>query len=50
MKIDLGTVMPRYESPSELRCSYERRIAASTSASGGHGSPWNSISTESGPS
>ena len=39
-----------YESPSEVRCSRERRIASVTSSSGGHGSPSNSISTESGPS
>ena len=35
--------------PSAFRCVHARAIAASTSASGGHGSPWNSISTESGP-
>ena len=36
--------------PSASRCSREPRIAAVTSASGGHGSPLNSISTEYGPS
>ena len=39
-----------YSSPSPLRCSRDRRIASVTSASGGHGSPWNSSSTEYGPS
>ena len=35
--------------PSLFRCSRDPRIAAFTSASGGHGSPLNSISTEYGP-
>ena len=35
--------------PSAFRCAQARAIEAWTSASGGHGSPWNSISTESGP-
>ena len=35
--------------PSAFRCEQARVIDALTSASGGHGSPWNSISTESGP-
>ena len=35
--------------PSAFRCAQARAIDALTSASGGHGSPWNSISTESGP-
>ena len=39
----------RYSSPSDVKCWYERRIAAFTSSSDGHGSPLNSISTEYGP-
>ncbi len=35
--------------PSAFRCEQARAIDALTSSSGGHGSPWNSISTESGP-
>ena len=50
MKMDADTLCASYESPSEVRCSRERRIASVTSSSGGHGSPSNSISTESGPS
>ena len=35
--------------PSACRCACARCMAAVTSASGGQGSPWNSISTERGP-
>ena len=35
--------------PSAFRCAQARCMEAFTSASGGHGSPWNSISTDNGP-
>ena len=50
VEIERASAFSLRELRASRRCSYERRIARVTSASGGHGSPWNSISTAIGPS
>src|SRR3712207_9246402 len=47
----LTDLPPRYYSGTNCRTNRnDSAIARSTSGSGGHGSPWNSISIEQGPS